>query len=166
VSQSVLLVPFAEVLPIVEPWLERSIGARPSHGIPPHVTLLFPFPPADEDVLAATEDALGSFGPLDVAFRETRRFPDVVYLAPEPAEPFVEMTKALGARFPEWPPYEGRFPSIVPHLTIASGEALDAAEEDVSRRLPLHARAATALLLSEVRPKRWTRQAEFRLGGG
>ena len=109
---------------------------------------------------------LASFAPIDVTFRETRRFPDVVYLAPEPADPFVEMTNALGARFPEWPPYEGRFPSIVPHLTIASGAALDAAEEDVSRRLPLHARAATALLLSEVRPQRWMQQAEFRLGGG
>ena len=165
-SQSVLLVPFAEILPTVEPWLECSIGARPSYGIPPHVTLLFPFPPASEDVIAATEDALASFAPIDVTFRETRRFPDVVYLAPEPADRFVEMTNALGARFPEWPPYEGRFPSIVPHLTIASGAALDAAEEDVSRRLPLHARAATALLLSEVRPQRWTQQVEFRLGGG
>ena len=109
---------------------------------------------------------LASFAPIDVTFRETRRFPDVVYLAPGPADPFVEMANALGARFPEWPPYDGRFPSIVPHLTIASGAALDAAEEDVSRRLPLHARAATALLLSDVRPKRWMQQAEFRLGGG
>jgi 2'-5' RNA ligase len=121
---------------------------------------------ASEDVIAATEDVLASFAPIDVTFRETRRFPDVVYLAPEPADPFVEMTNALGARFPGWRPYDGRFPSIVPHLTIASGEALDAAEDDVSPRLPLHARAATALLLSEVRPQRWTQQAEFRLGGG
>jgi hypothetical protein len=71
---------------------------------------------ASEDVIAATEDVLASFAPVDVTFRETRRFPDVVYLAPEPADPY--------------------------------------------------ARAASALLLSEVGPQRWTQQAEFRLGGG
>jgi hypothetical protein len=39
-----LVVPFPEVEEVAVPWLEHSIGARPSQGIPPHVTLLFPSP--------------------------------------------------------------------------------------------------------------------------
>ncbi|MFL5959807.1 MAG: hypothetical protein ACJ75G_06045 [Gaiellaceae bacterium] len=38
--EHVCLVPFPEVADVVAPWLEHSVGARPSHGIPPHVTLL------------------------------------------------------------------------------------------------------------------------------
>ena len=39
-----LLAPFPELASIAGPWLEHSIGGRPSHGIPPHVTVLAPSP--------------------------------------------------------------------------------------------------------------------------
>ena len=43
----------------------------------------------------------------------------MVYLAPEPAAPFVALTEAVGAEFPGFPPYGGAFDEVVPHLTIS-----------------------------------------------
>jgi 2'-5' RNA ligase superfamily len=152
-----LLVPFPDLLPLVEQWLEKTNATGPSQGIPPHVTILFPAP---SDI----GDALEGFAAFDVTFTETRRFPEVVYLAPQPAEPFVAMTRAVWERFPDWPPYEGAFlPDITPHLTVAWGALLDEAEEDLRPRLPVHARAREVWLLGEVAPGRWEPQASYAL---
>jgi 2'-5' RNA ligase len=161
--QSVLLVPFPEVAEVVAPWLERSVGARPSHGIPPHITLLSPFPAPDGDVVAATREALAGVTAFDVRFGELRCFADapVLYLAPEPERAFVEATQALVRRFPEWPPYGGAYPAIVPHLTVAWGEGLGEAEAAVAPHLPLRGRAREATLLTEVGPRTWEPRATF-----
>jgi len=155
--EHVCLVPFPEVAEVVEPWLEHSAGARPSHGIPPHVTLLSPCAPDPNGV----GDVLADTVAFDVDFREVRRFPDVVYLAPEPAEPFVELTRALWRRFPGWPPYEGAHPTITPHLTVAWGAKLDEAEAKVVPRLPLRGRAHEAVMLRRADPARWEPVARF-----
>ena len=158
-SRHALIVPVPELGPVVEPWLERSARSKPSHGVPAHVTLLFPCPGDAE----AIRDVLEPFAGFEVEFRETRRFPDVLYLAPEPGRPFVEMTEALVARFPEWPPYEGRFDEIVPHLSIAAGDAVGEAEADLAPRLPLRDCAREAVLLREAAPERWVPAAGFPL---
>ena len=142
------VVPFPELAELVEPWLEHSVGPRPSHGIPPHVTLLVPSPPRLDDVL----DDILSF---DVEFRSVRRFPDVVYLEPEPAQPFVDLTESLWRRFPDWPPYGGAHETVTPHLTVAWGAQLDEAEADIAPRLPVRARAREAVLLRQEAPERW-----------
>jgi 2'-5' RNA ligase len=115
--QHACLVPFPELAEVVEPWLEYSAGARPSHGIPPHVTLLFPCAPDPDGV----GDVLEGVEAFDVEFREVRRFPQggVVYLAPQPEQPFVRLAELLWERFPDWPPFGGEFPTITPHLTVA-----------------------------------------------
>jgi 2'-5' RNA ligase len=156
----VVLVPFWEVSDVVEPWLELTCpSSKPSQGIPAHVTLLFPLPVDADGVGAALEGAR----PFDVEFRTLRRFPTTLWLAPEPAEPFVRLTEALVARFPEWLPYGGAFDAIVPHLTVAQGDAaaLGAAERDVAPLLPLGGRASEAILLAEVEPDTWVPQATF-----
>ena len=166
-SQSVLLVPFRELAAAVEPWLEHSVGARPSHGIPPHVTLLFPFPPPDESVVAEATDALAKLESFDVMFGELRRFTDTkaLYLTPDPVEPFIAVIESLVATFPGWLPYGGAYDSIVPHLTVAWGAQLDEAEADLEPRLPLRARAREAVLLTEVQPRRWLPHTSFPLKG-
>jgi hypothetical protein len=158
--QSVLLVPLPAVRAVVEPWLERtSPSSKPSQGIPPHVTLLFPAPD-DADGVRSVITGVHAF---EVELRELRRFRTTLWLAPEPAEPFVRLTEALVARFPDWPPYDGAFDAIVPHLTVAQGESatLDAAELDVAPRLPLRDRAREAVLLAELEPGRWVTQMTF-----
>lgn len=164
-TRNVLLVPVREVASVVEPWLERTCESKPSHGIPAHVTLLFPCPPPEEPVVEAVRDVLGGVRAFDVDFPALRRFPGTLYLAPEPAAPFTSMIEALVARFPDWPPYGGAFDSVVPHLTVAQGDeaTLAAAEAGMSPRLPLRGRAGEVTLLTEVEPERWLVDASFPL---
>jgi 2'-5' RNA ligase superfamily len=147
----VCLVPLRELGDIANPWLEQSMGARPSHGVPPHVTLLFPCPGKPSEI----GEVLANVDAFDVDFREIRRFPDVAYLAPDPAEPFAELTCALWDRFPEWPPYGGAHAAITPHLTIAWHAKLDEAEAAITPLLPLRARAREAVLLRQEAADRW-----------
>jgi hypothetical protein len=58
------------------------------------------------------------------SLNSTGRFPDTLYLAPDPAQPFVDLVKGLVQYFPAYAPYHGQFHSIVPHLTVAHGEGL------------------------------------------
>lgn len=154
----------------VEEWRERTCTDKPSIGIPAHVTLLFPFVPAPEidDGLVAELSALfGGFEIFNVELRETRRWPEMVYLAPEPPEPFIDLTEAIVARYPDYPPYEGVFDSIVPHLTVAHGGAslLGQAETELLESLPIGVVAREVVLLEESVPDwgRWQIRARFRL---
>lgn len=156
-SEHALLVPFRELAGVVEPWLEHSVGARPSHGIPPHVTLLFPCPALPDEI----GEVLAGTAPFQVDFREVRRFPEVAYLAPEPPEPFAELTRALWDRFPDWPPYGGAHPTITPHLTIAWGAKLEEAEAAVAADLPLRGQAREALMLRRAEPDHWEPAERF-----
>jgi len=152
-----LLAPFVDLAAVVEPWLEHSVGARPSHGIPAHVTLLYPCPDEPDGIA----EVLAKTDAFDVDFRELRRFPEgVVYLAPEQEEPFRELTERLERRFPGWLPYRGEVEGV-PHLTVAWGERLDAAEEAVAAALPLYGRAREAVLLRHEAPERWEPVARF-----
>ena len=152
-------IPFRDLAPAVDVWRERSCESKPSHGVPPHVTLLIPAP-ADVDGAA---EALGPFGAFDVRFARLDRFPGTLWLAPEPGGPFVAMTEALAARFPEHAPYEGAFEGITPHLTVAQGEDLDEAATAVEPQLPLRARASSVVLFEQVAPDRWRERAELAL---
>jgi len=152
-------VPFRDLAPAVDEWRERTCASKPSHGVPPHVTLLIPAPP---DLDAAVE-ALRSFDAFDVAFAEFGRFPGTLWLAPRPAAPFVAMTEALIAAFPDHAPYDGLFKGITPHLTVAQGHDLDAAETALATALPLTSRASSVVLFEQAADDRWVERAEFDL---
>jgi hypothetical protein len=155
----------------VDAWRERTSAAKPSNGVPAHVTILFPFIPADEidDELPADVQAVfGRFLGFSFELREARRFPGVLYLAPEPPEPFVALTEAVVAAYPAYTPYGGEFDSIVPHLTAAEGdpELLNEAERAILPSLPISAEAHEVVLLEEVEPNlaRWRTRARIPLG--
>jgi 2'-5' RNA ligase len=152
-------IPFRDLAPLVDDWRERTCMAKPSHGVPPHVTLLIPAPPD----MGAAEAALTEFSPFDVTFRQLDRFPGTLWLAPEPTTPFVAMTEALVRQFPDHPPYEGMFETVTPHLTVAQGEDLDEAAAALTKRLPLRSRASSVVLFEQVAPERWREAAELPL---
>ena len=54
------------------------------------------------------------------------RFSATAYLAPEPSAPFIALTGALVTEFPQFPPFAGEFATIIPHLTVAHGNAEEA----------------------------------------
>jgi len=139
--------------------------------VPAHVTILFPFiDPADLDaeVHAELRRIAASAEPFDAAFRRVGRFPDVVWLAPEPVAAFQGLTEAIAARWPSHPPYGGAFETVIHHLTVADGAppaVLDTLEAELPLGLPITTRVTDLALVSRVGGA-WRGVDRFRLGGG
>ena len=70
-------IPFRDLAPVVDDWRERTCAAKPSHGVPPHVTLLIPAPPDLDGAVAA----LTEFSSFDVTFAHLERFPGTLWFA-------------------------------------------------------------------------------------
>jgi 2'-5' RNA ligase len=149
VSEFALAVPFPG---IVEP-----VGVP--NDLPAHVTVLWHSPGEAVEIAKV----LASVDPFDVTFARLDRFPGVLWLAPEPAEPFVAMTEAMVVRFPDVQPYGGVFSSIVPHLTVAQAQ-LDETAGLVEPLLPLASRAASVVLYESADGRHWQEHRVFDLG--
>ena len=145
---------FALAVPF--PGLVEKVGV--ANDLPPHVTVLIPSP---GDVEAITQ-VLGPFDQFDVTFPRLDRFPGTLWLAPEPAEPFVALTEAIVARFPDWQPYRGAFRSVIPHLTVAQEQQDDVAEL-LEPLLPLHSRVESVVLYEHAYGAHWHEVATFDL---
>ncbi len=170
--RSAVIVAVEEAAAAVDEWRERTCTDKPSTGVPAHITLVFPFVPAaeiDDGVIASLGAVFDAAERFRFELREPRRFPSILYVAPDPALPFVRLTEALVVRFPEHLPYAGAVDAIVPHLTVAqgSGAVLDEAEAGVRPHLPIRAEAREALLLEEVEPsrRRWRIRAHLPFSG-
>lgn len=166
-----MVVAVDEASAAVDPWRERTCRDKPSHGIPAHVTLVFPFVPAaelDQGVLAELRAVARGCGGFSFELCDLGRFPGFLYLAPAPAEPFVRLTEAIVERFPAHPPYGGAFDEIVPHLTVAQGDPalMDRAAASLRPLLPIRSEAKHVLLLEEVEPEhgRWRSRDRLPLG--
>lgn len=170
-SALVVLVPEAEV--VAKPFRDRYDPSAAA-GVPAHITLLYPFKAPDEIhglILGELRDCFARFEPIPFSLHAIRRFPGgVLYLAPEPDEPFRQLTLSIWKQFPETPPYRGKWPDIMPHLSVAqlANEAqLTAIEEDFSRAsqgdLPIPA-IASEVALMESRSGRWNVRVMFGLG--
>ena len=160
-------------IPAAEPVVAEARRRWDAAGIavPAHVTILFPFvPPAsvgirEEQAIATIADGVDAF---DVRFERVGRFPDVVWLAPEPVEPFARLTEELEARWPDYPPYGGAFEQVVHHLTVADGapiHVLDELESTMRDSLPLVQRVS-ALTLSVRERGSWTVRRRYPFRGG
>ena len=167
--ETAVVIAFPELSPVVDAWRERTSADRTSIGIPPHVTLLHPFVPAEivDESLGDLRELFAATPAFDVAFRELRRWPEMAYLAPEPPEPFTRLTAAIVERWPDYPPYEGIHETVIPHLTVAYGDdaLLAEVEADVTPKLPIEAHVTEAVLLEELEPdfERWGERARFAL---
>ena len=155
-TEHALVVPFPELTGTLGDWLERTVPTKQSHGMPPHVTLLYPAP----DDRPGIAELLAGRAAFEVSFRRLDRFPGTLWLAPEPADPFRTLTELLTARYPDFQPYRGAFKRIIPHLTVAQAE-LDEAAAAVAPLLPLHVSARAAVLLEAVEPDDWSETARF-----
>ena len=113
-------------------------------AVPAHVTLISPFVSPDhldEGLLAELRDLFSDVVPFSFTLEQTAQFPDgTVYLAPEPAAPFRQLTHALARAFPEYPSDESRFQTVVPHVTVPvrDGETAEDIEALVAARRSEH----------------------------
>ena len=165
VAETAIVAMFPELEPLVGD-ARRLHTADGPRGMPPHVTLLVPFADSAEvdGLLDRVREVFAAFASFESKLRETRRFPGLLYLAPQPAQPFVAITEALVEAFPEYPSYGGEFDEIVPHVTVAQGDAdtLGAIEEDLRGRLPVSVRVERAWLVEDAADG-WRRNTPFPL---
>ena len=164
-------------VPEAEPWvkdLRECYDPTAAVGVPAHITVLFPFISPDlitDSDLARTTEAFQLFRSFEFRLVQVGRFPESLYLVPEPDEPFISLTEAIGREFPEYPPYGGKFTEIVPHLTVAdrSAELSDIAEAKLSGIMkelgPIHA-VCHVVELYENSSGHWRWAHSFPLEGG
>jgi 2'-5' RNA ligase len=154
-----LLIP----LPGLRQQLRGAARGRGRHrlGLPPHVTLLYPFVGAPA-VTGPLRDRLRKLLSDQPAF-ETElttlcSFPGsrTLCLLPAAAEPFARLTDLLHAAFPDHPPYEGRYPVVIPHVAVCTGPQRPGLSEALAARLPLRAAVSHVALvgrLGALRPR-------------
>jgi len=134
----------ALVVPVPE---ADHLVARHRPTVPAHVTVLYPFVPPQDITDATVVDLRAAFVGIEAFDCEFARVgwfgQEVVWLAPEPDRHFRALTQAMCERFPAHPPYGGRHPDTVPHLTVVDHRTAD-----------VDTRARTAEALAEVLPIR------------
>jgi 2'-5' RNA ligase len=147
-------------------------------GVPAHVTVLYPFLPpalADDAVLASLGRLFAAIPAFAFTLDRVAWFGDaVVFLGPANPAPFRALTDLTFAAFPSCPPYGGRHPAVVPHLTIGDRgglAALATAGAAVAPHLPVEATATEVVLMAgpppgdlAIPPGQWRRLASFPLG--
>jgi hypothetical protein len=171
-TQTAVVAPVPAVADLVEEH-RLALDASAGWGVPAHVTVLYPFvKPADvtRDVLAGLSAAARRVSAFECRFEHTRWFgEEVLWLDPEPAEPFRRLTTITWQAFPDFPPYGGQFEEVIPHLTIADGSrgglpARQAAERAVRTWLPRSATIDRVLLIAGAQaPNSWRLLAEVPL---
>lgn len=89
----------------------------------------------------------------------------VIWLAPEPANVFIELTHAIVSAFPNYPPPHE---VVVPYLTLGidhSAQHFTGTAQILQAELPIRATAFEVLLMtSGVRGSHWTVAERFSLG--
>jgi 2'-5' RNA ligase len=140
-------------------------------NVPAHVTILYPFmePAAvDADVLELLRGIARDVRCFDYRLSETRRFPVALYLEPQPDAGFAALTNAVWRAFPDYPPFAGKFASVVPHVTVAHGDEPQLCEIEIELRIALAAGGVRAhcheMVLIENSSGRWEEMHSFPLG--
>ena len=149
--ESAILLAVPEAEPLVGA-LRLEGDASAAQGVPPHVTLLYPFVP-DPDV-GVVEELRFFFERVDafpLTFSSVEQGPELVSLAIEEADEVHGLITALARRWPQYPPYGGLFAleDVVPHLTVVDtpdGALRERATAEVAPGLPVRSLAREAAL--------------------
>lgn len=152
-----LVIPTPSVDAALAGFRARHDSSAPA-GMPAKVTVLYPFvrgSDATDRLFTSLQAIAAQVAAFDFSLTGVGRFPDVVYLRPEPADPFVALTRAVHERWPAHPPYGGRFEGIVPHVTVADGPSAGTDAAELEAVLPLHDRAKELVLFGETLRGRW-----------
>ena len=168
-SALAVLVPEAEAL--VQPFRLRHDPSA-AVGMPAHITVNYPFlqvTPDDSVVIDALRELFQAQRRFRISLASLERFPAVLYLAPEPAQPLSALIDAVAQRFPEAPPYGGAFEQVIPHLTVAHVEA-PAQLDQIATEFAAAARGQLPIIapvdkvwLMDDREGRWQQRTSFAL---
>ena len=168
--ESALLVPVPTAEPVVGPWREL-LDPSAALGVPAHITVMYPFldperiDPQLVSRLSVMFAAIPAFGFRLTAVRWFQ--PAVLWLAPEPSQPFHALTLAVMTEWPALKPYGGAFEETVPHLTVGETETIEQlakAATAVETALPLSCEASVVALMAGSADARWRTVATLPLG--
>lgn len=146
----------------------RSIADAP-HGVPAHVTLLWPFAAEDAlgpELVAQVAAIVARHPALDVTLASGERFPDTLYASVEPDPPIRALQAELAAAFPTLPLYDGEF-GFTPHVSVVEDVTATHADEFerlAAIELPVTQRVHAVDLIT-TRAGRWATRRQFPLGG-
>ena len=137
----------AVVIPVPE---AAAVVDSSEPGMPPHVTLLWPFVRRPRGRhRRGLADIAAAHARFDFTLTRVGEFPGAVYLAPEPAAPFVGLVRAITTKWPRRQPYDGKYGDVIPHLTLRLGGAplTDEERAELEAALPIRCSATEILLL-------------------
>jgi 2'-5' RNA ligase len=168
VARTALILAVPEAEPLVGE-LRAKHDWSAQHGVPAHITLLFPFVPTeavDDALLADLRALFASQACFEFRLTRVERFPEVLWLAPEPSDRFSALIDLIVSQYPDYPPYEGVHDVVIPHLTVAEvGPGLqDEVAAELTPSLPIDALAREVMLIVEDDAGRWHADARFPLG--
>ncbi|MDP8904606.1 MAG: 2'-5' RNA ligase family protein [Chloroflexota bacterium] len=167
-GESAIIIPVE--LPVAIKRLRDRMDASAAQGLPGHVALLYPFlapESLDEDAREELRRLIGSHEPFSFVLSSVGRWPDAVYLAPQPAEPFSRLIAALEAYAGDRA-HRRRQAEGAPHVTVARDRRpgyLEAAERALPAMLPVRGVAREAWLIVHRPGERWQRLWQLPLGG-
>lgn len=151
--------------------IRRELDPMAGKGVPPHMTVLFPFVTADQvdaDLVTRLEALFRRAPSFEQSFLDVRWFGDeVLWLASDGDEHLRSLTGLVTTQFPDYSPYGGVHAEVIPHLTVADHAPIDAmraAEASLRLRLPIRATTTHVSLLVEQSSGHWTREGSFTLG--
>ena len=165
-----LILPVPEAEALVHDLRDRH-DPNAALGVPAHVTVLYLFRPwaaVRRSAIVRLKQVLRGVRPFEISFGSIGRFPGVLWLAPEPRGPALDLIGAVSEAFPECPPYAGRVAGPVPHLTVAMDRdeaVLDGVESILRARLTTPVQTRVEALDLYLRTHQgWRQRRRFRLG--
>jgi len=158
-----LVVPVPEAEPVVGPW-RATLDPSAAYGVPPHVSVMYPFLHVDAVDRPALAALFAGHAPFEARFGRCLEDDGLLYLEPSPGQPFALLTEAVTGRWPAAVPYGGKY-SPVPHLSIGyggDGSGFGPARAAIEPELPVSSRV-TAVRLVVFDGTTWSAAAEFPL---
>lgn len=164
------------LVPEADPYIgdyRRRYDPSAERGVPAHITINIPFldfVKAGDAVYPELHGLFIKIAPFNFSLVDVRCFPGVLYLAPEPQGPFIEMIDEVYKQFPGSPPYGGIYDEHVPHLTVVHAHESEQVETlfpeievDLRVILPIQTLADRVWLL-ENSTGIWQKRIGFPLG--
>ncbi|OGH47923.1 MAG: hypothetical protein A3A51_00285 [Candidatus Levybacteria bacterium RIFCSPLOWO2_01_FULL_39_10] len=167
-GEGLLLIPVLEVKHLVD-GLREKYDPGFLREAPPHITILYPFKrPRDMNIedIKKLNSIFEKVEKFTFSLQKINTFPNVVYLEPSESENFINLTRKVVEMFPNYPPYEGKFEGITPHLTIGqeleerTAQVLDETKSKLEKRLPINSEAKEVWLMEKVNGK-WVKKRKF-----
>ena len=171
-AQFLIMVPAPEVEPHVAR-LRLQFDPAAKRGLGAHVTLVHANLPAkgiEPSALEQIAAAVSSVAPFDYQITRVARFPGTLYLAAEPAAPFVLLEARLSIALQTGEQAERREEPVTPHVSVVRKSSIDDREmqADLAMLLERHGPIScvcSAIVLLENSSGVWRPVQEFVLGG-